>query len=65
MPATGRMVKLTSLGNDDDKLSIQSINTAGQKVYASFLINVLNTTGLKSYWCIFCSTWKWALRQIF
>ncbi len=48
MPATGRMVKLTSLGNDDDKLSIQSINTAGQKVYASFLINVLNTTGLNT-----------------
>ncbi|MDI6765689.1 MAG: T9SS type A sorting domain-containing protein [Bacteroidota bacterium] len=44
MPATGRQVRILSTGVDDLKLTFT--NQATDKIYASFLLNVINTTGL-------------------
>ncbi|MHC1737156.1 MAG: T9SS type A sorting domain-containing protein [Ignavibacteriaceae bacterium] len=46
MSATGRQVQITSSGADDDKFSFTTQSADGIKVYASFLLNVTNTTGL-------------------
>lgn len=48
MPATGRQVEIKNGGADDDKLTFTLQSTAGDKVYASFLVNILNETGLSS-----------------
>ncbi|MBI5804574.1 T9SS type A sorting domain-containing protein [candidate division TA06 bacterium] len=46
MPATGRQVRTLSTGADDDKLTFTSQSTAGTKIYASFILNVIDTLGL-------------------
>jgi hypothetical protein len=46
MPATGRQVRTLSTGADDDKLTFTSQSTAGTKVYASLILNLIDTLGL-------------------
>lgn len=46
MPSTGKRVKLSAGGADDCKLSISQLSNNGDKIYASFLVNVENLTGL-------------------
>jgi|GEM_PF-1384783 len=55
MPATGRQVRTLSTGADDDKLTFTAQSTAGTKVYASFLINLLDTLGLTTGGTYFAS----------
>jgi hypothetical protein len=48
MIAVGNQVSISSSGSDDDKLTFTSQSTVGTTIYASFLLNVTNTTGLNS-----------------
>jgi len=44
MPATGNQIQVSNAATDDYKL--QFTNAANTKIYASFLLNVFNSTGL-------------------
>lgn len=55
MPATGRQVRTLSSGADDDKLTFTPQSTAGTKIYASFLLNLLDTLGLTAGGTYFAS----------
>ena len=48
MPATGRQVRLLSTGADDGKLTFTSQSAAGTKIYASFILKVIDTLGLNT-----------------
>jgi len=48
MSAIGNQVGISSSGSDDDKLTFTSQTNAGTTIYASFLLNVANITGLNS-----------------
>lgn len=48
MPATGNRIQIVTNNSDDCKLTFTSQSGNGTKVYASFLLNVTNSTGLQS-----------------
>ena len=46
MPAIGNQIQISSSGADDVKLTFTSLSVAGTTIYASFLLNSSNSTGL-------------------
>ncbi|MBK7228592.1 MAG: T9SS type A sorting domain-containing protein [Ignavibacteriales bacterium] len=53
MPATGNQIGVTASATEDVKLTFTSQSGSGSKVYASFLLNVSNVTGLTTSGTVF------------